>query len=144
MSGSDLPTFDLFRTEVEMRTGVLSKGLPEVEAGQTPERIEPLVQAVHSIKAAARIVGLDLMVSLAGAMEDVLFAARQGKLTITASHVDLLLLGNDILSSLAWMEASEIPLWVEKQKEMIEGLCSALMNGRADDQARLSQGAGGA
>ena len=72
----DLSMLELFRTEVDNYTKLLETGLVEVEQEQTPERIEPLMRAAHSIKGAARMVGLNLVVTLAHAMEDVLSAAQ--------------------------------------------------------------------
>ena len=48
---------DLFRVELENNTRMLEAGLVTAERDQTPERIEPLMRAAHSIKGAARIVG---------------------------------------------------------------------------------------
>ena len=128
---ADMSMLDLFRTEVENYTRVLDKGLIEVETDQSAENVEPLMRAAHSIKGAARIVGLDLVVALAHAMEDVLSAAQHGKLKLTASHIDLLLLGNDILVSLASLNASDIPSWLSKEREMVEGLSKTLREAQA-------------
>ena len=81
---SDLSMLDLFRIEAENHSRILENGLVEAEAQQTPEKIEPLMRAAHSIKGAARIVGLDGCVGLAHAMEDVLSAAQHGKLRLAA------------------------------------------------------------
>jgi hypothetical protein len=59
------------------------------------------MRAAHSIKGAARIVGLNHAVSLAHAMEDVLSAAQQGKRPLEPEGVDLLLKGNDLFAALA-------------------------------------------
>jgi hypothetical protein len=48
---------DLFRVELENNTRTLESGLVTAERDQTPDRIEPLMRAAHSIKGAARIVG---------------------------------------------------------------------------------------
>ena len=54
---SDLSMLDLFRIEAENHSRILESGLVEAEAQQTPENIEPLMRAAHSLKGAARIVG---------------------------------------------------------------------------------------
>ena len=56
---ADLSMLDLFRIELENYTKLLEVGLVEVEQNPAPEKIEPLMRAAHSIKGAARIVGLD-------------------------------------------------------------------------------------
>ena len=90
---------DLFKVELENHTRVLEEGLVEAEGDRAPERIEPLMRAAHSIKGAARIVGLTQAVSLAHAMEDLLAAAQKGQLVLTGDQVDLLLKGNDLYAA---------------------------------------------
>lgn len=115
----DLSMLELFRTEVENYTKLLETGLVEVEQEQTPERIEPLMRAAHSIKGAARMVGLNLVVTLAHAMEDVLSAAQHGKLNLRSDHIDTLLQGNDLFLQLSKIDVPAIPQWLEKQTETI-------------------------
>ena len=71
--------------EAESHTATLSAGLVALEgAHATPEVIEPLMRAAHSLKGAARIVGLDAAVRVAHAMEDCFVAAQKGKLVLAA------------------------------------------------------------
>jgi two-component system sensor histidine kinase and response regulator WspE len=113
---------DLFRVELENNTRTLESGLVTAERDQTPERIEPLMRAAHSIKGAARIVGLNAAVTLAHAMEDVLSAAQHGKMTLTADAVDRLLKGNDFFAALARLEVSELIAALEKGTDEIQSL----------------------
>jgi two-component system sensor histidine kinase and response regulator WspE len=108
-SHADLSMLDLFRMELETNAAVLDAGLVALEADQRPELVEPLMRAAHSVKGAARIVGLGAAVELAHAMEDLLEACRQGRLHLTPGHIDLLLAGNDVFSRLAGHPAGEIP-----------------------------------
>ena len=119
---ADLSMLDLFRIEVENYTKLLEKGLVEIEQDQTPEKVEPLMRAAHSIKGAARIVGLDLVVTLAHAMEDILSAAQHGKMNLTSDHIDMLLQGNDIFLHITTVDIPEIPDWLEKESEAINSL----------------------
>jgi two-component system sensor histidine kinase and response regulator WspE len=123
---ADLSMLDLFRIEAENYAKVLDKGLVEVENQGSPEGIEPLMRAAHSIKGAARIVGLDLVVTLAHAMEDVLSAAQKGAIILSPHHIDLLLQGNDILSLLSSLNASEIPQWLSHEGPRVEALSSII------------------
>jgi len=116
----DLSLMDLFRIEVENHSRVLETDLVKVEADPTPTRIEPLMRAAHSIKGAARIVGLDRGVTLAHAMEDVLSAAQHGKLKLISEHIDLLLRGNDVYKHLATFEPSAIPAQLEQSMATIQ------------------------
>jgi two-component system sensor histidine kinase and response regulator WspE len=99
---------DLFRVELENHTRVLENGLVSAETDRSPEKIEPLMRAAHSIKGAARIVGLNAAVSLAHAMEDVLSAAQQQKLALTPDHVDLLLKANDEYAAMIRIDTASI------------------------------------
>jgi two-component system sensor histidine kinase and response regulator WspE len=117
---------DLFRVELENNTRVLENGLVSAEREQTPERIEPLMRAAHSIKGAARIVGLSAAVALAHAMEDILSAAQQRKLTLTADHVDLLLKGNDAYMSMSRIETAAIPGWIEEHVDSLDRMARTL------------------
>jgi two-component system sensor histidine kinase and response regulator WspE len=119
---ADLSMLDLFRIELENYTKLLEAGLVEVEQNQASEKIEPLMRAAHSIKGAARIVGLDLVVTLAHAMEDVLSAAQHGKLNLDPDHIDLLLQGNDIFLHLTKVDIPAIPGWLTNESEAINSL----------------------
>jgi two-component system sensor histidine kinase and response regulator WspE len=113
---------ELFKVELENYTKLLEAGLVEVEQGQTPEKIEPLMRAAHSIKGAARLVGLDAVVGLAHAMEDVLSAAQRGMLTLSAEHVDVLLRGNDAFTRLSRVDAAAMPEWLADEAAALNTL----------------------
>ena len=117
---------DLFRVELENHTRTLESGLVTAERDQTPEQIEPLMRAAHSIKGAARIVGLSDAVTLAHAMEDVLSAAQHGKRTLTADAVDLLLKSNDFFAGLARLDIGELPAALARGTGEIESLSGQL------------------
>jgi len=117
---------DLFKVELENHTRVLEKGLVEAEADRTPERIEPLMRAAHSIKGAARIVGLTQAVSLAHAMEDLLSAAQKGQLALTGGQVDLLLKGNDLYAAVSRIETAAIPEWITEREAELERMAGEI------------------
>jgi two-component system sensor histidine kinase and response regulator WspE len=117
---------DLFRIEAENYTKILEAGLVEVEQNQASEKIEPLMRAAHSIKGAARIVGLDAVVGIAHAMEDVLSAAQHGKLKLVSDHIDMLLQGNDLFLHLTTIDIAAIPEWLNGQSEAIDALSGSL------------------
>ena len=91
---------DLFRAEAETHAAALEAGLLGLEAGASKEQLEPLMRAAHSIKGAARIIGLDGAVGIAHSMEDVFVAAQKGVSTISAERTDRLLAGVDIFKRL--------------------------------------------
>ena len=99
---SGFSMLELFRLEAESQTAVLSAGVLAVEElERSPETIEALMRAAHSLKGAARIVGLDPAVRVAHGMEDVFVAAGKGRFTVRPEHADLLLSCIDFLSSIA-------------------------------------------
>lgn len=118
---------DLFRIELENNTRVLEAGLVSAEADQRPEKMEPLMRAAHSIKGAARIVGLNPAVGLAHAMEDVLSAVQHGKMTLLPEHVDGLLRGNDIFQALSRLETTALPAALQEQASLLAETAQQIM-----------------
>jgi two-component system sensor histidine kinase and response regulator WspE len=113
---------DLFRTELEIHSRALEEGLVETEARQDPQKIQTLMRAAHSLKGAARIVGLDSAVHLAHAMEDMLSTAQRGERQLTGADFDLLLRGTDVFSGLAARESAGIPAALAEASGRIEDL----------------------
>lgn len=100
---------DLFREEAQTQTRTLSAGLLALEAAPAdPATLESCMRATHSLKGAARIVGLPEAVEVASAMEDCFVAAQHGELRIDATRIDALLVGIDML--LAAADADAQPL----------------------------------
>lgn len=94
----DPALLDLFRAEVETHLPTLSDGLLVLE--KDPARVdlfEALMRAAHSIKGAARVVGVHFAVEIAHVIEDCFVALRQGRVMMSASVVDALLQGVDLL-----------------------------------------------
>ena len=84
---SGFSMMELFRMEAESHTATLSAGLVALEgASAAPEVIEPLMRAAHSLKGAARIVGLDAAVRVAHAMEDCFVAAQKGNWSAAGAY----------------------------------------------------------
>nr|WP_064494993.1 hybrid sensor histidine kinase/response regulator [Pseudomonas chengduensis] len=94
----DASLLDLFRLEAEAQKQVLDTGLLILERDPTnASQLEACMRAAHSLKGAARIVGLDHGVQVAHAMEDLLVAAQEGLLRLLPDHIDALLQGSDLL-----------------------------------------------
>jgi two-component system sensor histidine kinase and response regulator WspE len=93
---------DLFRLEAEEQVHALTAGLLALE--RTPaalEQLEACMRAAHSLKGAARIVGLGAGVSIAHALEDCFVAAQSGRLHLNPAQIDVLLRGVDLLDRVA-------------------------------------------
>ena len=126
---SDLGGFslhELFRGEAEMHAAALSEGLVRLEGTSDPAVVEPLMRAAHSIKGAARVIGLDIAVRLSHAMEDVLVAMQKGREAIVPARIDQLLQGSDLLASLARISEAEVPQWTQQHEGSVDALAAAL------------------
>ncbi|WP_338799391.1 hybrid sensor histidine kinase/response regulator [Pseudomonas monteilii] len=98
----DASLLELFSLEAEAQTQVLSAGLMALERNPTQaDQLGACMRAAHSLKGAARIVGVDAGVSVAHVMEDCLVAAQEGRLRLSAEHIDALLQGTDLLMRIA-------------------------------------------
>jgi len=90
---------DLFREEARNQARVLDDGLLVLD--RTPgdaAALEACMRAAHSLKGAARIVGVQAGVELAHAMEDCFVAAQEGRALLDAAWIDVLLRGVDIVA----------------------------------------------
>ena len=92
----------------------------------SPEVIEPLMGAAHSLKGAARIVGLDAAGRVAHAMEDCFVAAQKGKLVLQPAHIDILLRGVDLLVQVSQLAESELEAWQADHADEIDALVADL------------------
>ncbi|RAI71525.1 hybrid sensor histidine kinase/response regulator [Pseudomonas fluorescens] len=98
----DTSLLELFSLEAEAQTQVLSAGLLALERDPTQaDQLESCMRAAHSLKGAARIVGVDAGVSVAHVMEDCLVSAQEGRLLLRPEHIDALLQGTDLLMRIA-------------------------------------------
>lgn len=98
----DKSLLDLFRMEADNQCNKLSEDL--IALDQEPGAaglLESLMRAAHSVKGAARVVGLHSLVQIAHAMEDVFVAAQTNKITLDQDAIDLLLNGVDLISAIS-------------------------------------------
>ena len=98
----DASLFELFTLEADAQTQVLSAGLLALERNPTQaDQLEACMRAAHSLKGAAKIVGVEFGVSVAHVMEDCLVSAQEGRLLLQPDHIDALLFGTDLLMRIA-------------------------------------------
>jgi two-component system, chemotaxis family, sensor histidine kinase and response regulator WspE len=121
----DASMMDLFRLEVEEQAKILNDGLLVLEAQPTATQpLEALMRAAHSIKGAARIVGLDAAVNLAHSMEDCFVAAQNRTLQLNSNFIDVLFRGVDELQSLSQASDRDLPSWLTQHNAAIESIQS--------------------
>ncbi|WP_288099873.1 hybrid sensor histidine kinase/response regulator [Pseudomonas sp.] len=110
----DTSLLELFSLEAEAQTQVLSAGLLALERNPTQaDQLESCMRAAHSLKGAARIVGVDAGVSVAHVMEDCLVSAQEGRLLLRPEHIDALLQGTDLLMRIATPNNAPLPEDIE-------------------------------
>jgi two-component system sensor histidine kinase and response regulator WspE len=120
---------ELFRLEAESQAEILSSGVLEIEEQrQSAETIESLMRAAHSLKGAARIVGLDAAVQVAHALEDVFLAAGDNKISVQPAHADILLAGVDFLSSIAAADNGNEATWQDQANTCVRNLQALASN----------------
>ena len=128
----DLSMLDLFRMEVETQVGLLNNTLLEIENQPNSDEVaiakqlEDLMRAAHSIKGAARIVGLDPAVKVAHVMEDCFVAAQKGQIHLNHDHIDVLLGGVDWFTQVHHFPAADLPQWLGQQSETITELVTTI------------------
>ncbi|MEK1943329.1 MAG: hybrid sensor histidine kinase/response regulator [Pseudomonas sp.] len=131
----DASMLELFQLEAEAQAQVLNAGLLALERNPTQaDQLEACMRAAHSLKGAARIVGVDAGVGIAHVMEDCLVSAQEGRLRLTPEHIDALLQGTDLLLRVAKPEAGVTPQdvasFVEQMDIMSRGGLIAMQESR--------------
>ncbi|OEZ57514.1 hybrid sensor histidine kinase/response regulator [Duganella sp. HH105] len=117
---SQFSMLDLFRMEADSQTQILTDGLLAMERlKDDASAVESMMRAAHSIKGAAAIVGLEVVVQLAHGMEDAFIAAQHGKLALTPNRVDVLLAGVDLILQLSRLQDSGVDTWLAANSALI-------------------------
>ena len=123
---SQFSMMDLFRIEAGSQTQVLTDGLLAMERGGGGATLEPMMRAAHSIKGAAAIVGLDVLVQLAHAMEDAFVAAQHQQLELTPARIDVLLAAIDVIVQVAGQAEADLARWMGQHAGRIGGVLRAV------------------
>ena len=134
---SGFSMLELFRLEAESQTAVLAAGVLAIEElERSPETVESMMRAAHSLKGAARIVGLDPAVRVAHALEDVFVAAGKGSFRVKPEHGDRILAGIDFLSAIAKSDDALSPAseWPARAERLVGELATMVA-----DQPALAQ-----
>jgi two-component system, chemotaxis family, sensor histidine kinase and response regulator WspE len=129
---SNYSMHDLFRMETEGQGQVLTDGLLALERAPTSAvDLEACMRAAHSLKGAARIVGLVAAVVVAHAMEDCLVEAQLGRLTLRHGVIDVLLRGVDLIGRIADTPAEDGERWTQAASPEAEAFRAALASALA-------------
>ncbi len=124
---SQFSMMDLFRQEAESQSAILTEGLLALERDPTAAaQLEALMRAAHSIKGAARIVGLDVAVGLAHEMEDCFVAAQKSKIVLRSEATDLLLRAVDLLMRIALTPEDQLSGWQGSERATVDQMIAQL------------------
>jgi two-component system, chemotaxis family, sensor histidine kinase and response regulator WspE len=137
-SGDDF-LIELFREEVRTNCQILADGLVSLEQGNTsPERLEAMMRAAHSIKGAARVVNVQPGVEVAHAMEDCFVRTQKAELTLTGNVVDILLAGVDMLHGISAAAGAGFSAWLENHQPEVTQLLKHLDNVLRESKSQVS------
>lgn len=118
---------DLFRMEAESQTAILAQGLIDLEKNtRSDESLESLMRASHSVKGAARIVGIDAVVTIAHELEDCFVAAQRREIELTSSHIDMLLQAVDTIVKIAHLDDEQTRQWINENQNLVDEIKSQL------------------
>lgn len=120
---------ELFRAEAETHIHTLTEGLLRLEENPAcDDELELMMRAAHSIKGAARMVGVDCAVQVAHIMEDCFVAAQNGDLVFNTADIDILLRGVDALTQIAALGVDEHEDWPNSNRDIIDSLTDDIAN----------------
>jgi two-component system sensor histidine kinase and response regulator WspE len=128
---------ELFQEEARGQAQILSDGLIALErAPRDPVTLEASMRAAHSLKGAARVVGVPLGVTLAHVMEDCFVAAQEGRVVLDAGNIDMLLRGVDLIVQIGEAREADAQTTLEREVDaFVEGLNARIEGHAAHDDA---------
>jgi two-component system sensor histidine kinase and response regulator WspE len=130
---------ELFQEEARGQAQILSDGLIALErALRDPVTLEACMRAAHSLKGAARVVGVPVGVTLAHVMEDCFVAAQDGRVVLDAGHIDMLLRGVDLIVQIGEARDIDAQTALERDVDAFVDALNARLEGAEVAEAPLS------
>jgi len=125
---SEVSMLGLFRMDADTQVQVLTAGLLTLERDPgAAEQLEACMRAAHSLKGAARIVGIAAGVNIAHVLEDCFVAAQQDRCTLHQHLIDDLLRGVDLLRRIALTAESDLARWDDADRTLeVEAVVTSL------------------
>ena len=115
---------DIYQQETQAYAETLEKGILDMEAGKAAD-LEELMRAAHSVKGAARIIGMDVVAKLAHRLEDI-FVHLQKNTGKALENSGLLLQLVDCIKTSATVTRSKIAKWLEDTQPKASALLKEL------------------
>jgi two-component system sensor histidine kinase and response regulator WspE len=138
---STLSMLELFRIETETQCATITTALLRIEKeGSSPQILDTLMRAAHSIKGAARIISVASAVRVAHAMEDRLVAAQKNVIHIGPAEVSLLLKGTDLLTRISSTPEEGMRAWDTSGAEEVAEYVGSLATSTPVDQTESTSG----
>jgi two-component system sensor histidine kinase and response regulator WspE len=119
---------ELFQSELETYISSISDAVLYLEQHpQDQQKLQSILQTVHSIKGAARIVNLDRVVQLTHAIEENLQPVREKKIDFSSTHADLMLKAMDLLSTILHISEGDIDQKITEQDAQFNDLIAKFL-----------------
>jgi two-component system, chemotaxis family, sensor histidine kinase and response regulator WspE len=138
---SDFSLLDLFKIEVENQLTLFTESLLELEKqGASVSNLEALMRAGHSIKGAARLVGVKPAEKLAHVLEDAFCAAQVGTIQISANDIDAFLLAADMLKHISLQPEGQADSFVTNNQAQFDDLVQrvkSIAEGKSQEKPAL-------
>ncbi|VAW88600.1 Signal transduction histidine kinase CheA [hydrothermal vent metagenome] len=136
----DSSMLEMFRDEVKSHGSIMADCLLVLDDDPGSDVVlEKLMRAAHSVKGAARLVGVDVIVRIAHIMEDAFVAAQNKKLTLSDGTVDLLLSANDRILAIAALPETSIASWAGDNEATLKSLLAALNGVLNGDETNIDE-----
>ncbi|MFM1997152.1 MAG: hypothetical protein RLZZ111_1539 [Planctomycetota bacterium] len=138
---SGFSMLELFQLEVDAQTAALSAAILAAEGGRrSSAELESMMRSAHSLKGAARIIGLEPAERVAHALEEVFAALGTGG-GLSPARVDALLAGVDFLATISRADdalTAGSP-WATRAEAIVARLAAPGMESPPDAMARPRQ-----
>lgn len=128
MSKIDYSMLELFVSELEAQTRTFEEGLLALEGKVNTTAFEKLMRAAHSIKGAARIIGLNQIIELSHKIEDIFEYHRKNNQILREDTFNIILECNDFFSSIINQNTYSIPEYLDNSRNLINNLLKQLQN----------------
>lgn len=125
----DPKLLELFKQEAETHLRYISQSLLEWEENISDlEKIQELMRAAHSLKGAARIIGLNDFTQIAHILEDCFVAAQKGSLVLKITDFDTILECINFLSQVTTLSNEDLINWPGNQREKLKSIENSIIN----------------
>jgi len=140
----DVPAeiLEFFQPEAEEHLQIVSDCLLSLEANHSPEEINKLFRAIHTVKGSAAQVGLKRLGGIAHRVEDLIGRLREGELEPSPQIIDLCLESVDVLKKTLhkqWQDETQMRTGVDSLLNRIAELAPSESDEPASAESAAAQ-----